>query len=147
MKDRFTIGFVAGIVGGIIMAAIDLIFSTIGWVHYAYYDWAISLIMGSKSNTIYEAITGQITHILFSGMLGILFAYLLALVKSKNYILKGWVFGIFVWFAVHVIVNLYDFDPLRPIPLSQMVGDFITGSIFGIVLAEVINRLSLDEAK
>ena len=117
------------------MLVIDLLLEAGGWVEYAYYDWGASLVLGVRSATTLEMISGQLIHIIFAGLLGIIFAYSLVLVSKQNYLFKGWVFGIFVWFAVHVIVNLFDFQPLRFIPVSQMIVDFVTASLYGIVLA------------
>ncbi len=124
------------------MAIGDLILTAFGWVEHPYYDWGLSLVRGSTANTIFEAVVGQIIHIMFAGTLGIIFAYAVLLITGRNYLLKGWVFGVFVWFAVHIAVNLLGFQPLRPIPMSQLLSDFFTASVFGLVLAETLHRLS-----
>lgn len=142
IRDRFTKGLVAGIAGGIVMSAVDLIFTALGWVKSSYYDWGLSLIRGSTAETIFEAAIGVVIHLIFAAILGIVFAYMVLLISSRNYLIKGWFYGFFVWFSVHVIVNLFTFQPLRPIPISQILADFLTASIFGIVMAETLHRLS-----
>lgn len=124
------------------MALLDLLFRSIDWVKHAYYDWSFSLLTGSTSETLLETITGQIIHFFFAAGLGILFIYLLNIINTNNYIFKGWLYGIAVWFSVHVIVNLFDFQPLKHIPLSQLFSDFITASIYGIILAQTIQYLN-----
>ncbi len=124
------------------MTILDLIFTALGWVKFAYHDWSLSLILGSTAETIFEVIIGIVIHLLFTAMLGVLFSSIVLLVTSKNYLIKGWFFGFSVFFSVHVIVNLYSFQPLRPITISQIIADFFTASIFGLVLAETLRRLS-----
>lgn len=147
IKDRLTRGLLAGIAGGIAMAVPDLVFDAVDWVEHAYYDWALSLIRGSTANTIFEAFIGQVAHIFFAGLLGIVFAYAVLLVSSRNFLLKGWLFGILVWFSVHVTVNLFGFEPLAPIPTSQMIADFVTASIYGAVLAATLRRLGREKVR
>lgn len=141
-RDRFTKGLLAGMAGGVAMAIPDIMFTAFGWVKFAYYDWGLSLIFGSTAGTLLEAVIGQTVHILFAGFLGVIFAYLVNLISSINYLIKGWLYGFFVWFLVHVVVNLANFGPLKPIPLSQLLSDFVTASIYGLVLAAALHRLS-----
>lgn len=110
-------------------------------VKHSYYDWGLALVRGATADTFYEALLGQLAHLIFAATMGILFAYLLLLIDSSCHILKGWLFGALVWFVVHVTVNLFDFQPLSPIPNSQMVSDFVTASIYGLVLTITLRRL------
>ncbi len=129
------------------MLVIDLIFTALGWVQSSYYDWGLSLIRGTTAGTISEIIIGIGIHLLFTAILGALFAYIILLISSGNHLIKGWIYGFLVFFTVHVVVNLFTFQPLRPIPVSQVIADFVTASIFGIVLAETLQRLSQEKAK
>lgn len=124
------------------MAIIDLILTTLGLVKFPYYEWPLALITSMSANTIFEAIVGQIIHILFAGMLGVVFAYIILLISSRSHLILGWLYGFFVWFAVHVAVNLFNFQLLKPIPISQMISDFTTASIYGLVLSAALHRLS-----
>ena len=136
-EDEFIYSFIAGLSGGIIMSITDLILTKLNYVENAYYDWAYSLITGFSSNNFLELITGQITHYIFAGCLGILFSLFIKKIGTKYILFKGWFFGVVVWFSVHVIVNLFHFQPLNKIPLSQVISDLITASIFGITLVNV----------
>ena len=141
-SDRLVQGLGAGMFAGLIMSILDLILLARGWIEFAYYDWGLSLIKGTTAHNLFEMVVGQVTHILFSGMLGIVFAYAVVLVSSQNHLLKGWLYGIAVWFSVHFVVNLFAFDPLRPIPTSQVLSDFFTASVYGLVLSMALHRLS-----
>lgn len=140
-KKIFIWAFLSGLAAGIIMALFDIILTGLNFVKHSYYDWAFALISGNTANSWAEIIIGQLSHLVFAASLGVLFIYLIKSFKTENLIFKGWFFGIFIWFGVHVIVNLFDFQPLRHIPLSQIISDFFTASVFGIVLSWVVKKI------
>ncbi|MCW3488519.1 DUF1440 domain-containing protein [Dethiobacter alkaliphilus] len=142
IKDKLARGLVAGIAAGVVMSMADLILTGFGWVKFPYYDWGLSLISGSVAETFPEIAIGLVIHLMFAGVLGVIFSYAIQLIPSTNSLLRGWLYGVVVWFAVHVIVNLFGFQPLKPIPMSQLLSDFLTASVFGLVLAATNNRLS-----
>jgi len=136
-EDKFIYSFIAGLSGGIIMSIPDIILTEFNYVENAYYDWAYSLVTGFNSHNLLELIVGQLTHYIFAGCLGILFSFFIEKIGPEYLLPKGWFFGVVVWFSVHVIVNLFHFQPLNKIPLSQVISDFITASIFGITLVKI----------
>ncbi|MBS4021723.1 MAG: hypothetical protein KGZ79_04795 [Dethiobacter sp.] len=129
------------------MSIVDLILTFLGWVKHPYYDWGLSLLTGSTSGTLFETVIGQIIHFIFTGVLGVFYTYIVLLIPSRNYLLRGWLYGVIIFFAIHVTVNLFGFQPLRPIPTSQLLSDFVTASIFGLVLAETMNRFTLKKIR
>lgn len=140
--ERARNGFVAGAIAGVIMSVLDVVLLGLGFVEIPYYDWGASLVLGFRARTLAQIAVGQIAHVLFAGGLGVVFAYILRAVSSANYLCKGWLYGVFVWFSVHVIVNLLAFEPLRPIGVSTGLSDFVTASVYGLVLAETLRRMS-----
>ncbi len=141
-NERVRNGFVAGVIAGVLMTVLDLTLLGLGFVEIAYYDWGAALILGFRAVTLAQIAVGQVAHIVFAGVLGIVFAYLIQALSSLNYLLKGWVYGVLVWFSVHVLVNLFGFAMLTPIGVATALSDLATASLYGLVLAEVLHRLS-----
>jgi len=127
------------------MMILDIILTGLDFVTFAYFDWGAALILGYIPETLTEIVIGQIAHLIFAGSLGILLAFLMSLTTSKNYLFKGWLFGVIVWFSVHVIINLSNFMLLRPIDVSTALSDFFTASIYGLLTAKLLYLLNKAE--
>jgi thiamine transporter ThiT len=142
MKDRFTNGFIAGLLGGVIIGILDLVLYSLGVVQIPYLDWASVLIFGYRFTTLLEAAISQLGQLLFSAVAGVLFAYLLSLTSSRYYLFKGWVYGLVVWFGTYSITLLFKVTPLIPIKPDTVISHIVTASVYGLVLAESLRRLS-----
>jgi hypothetical protein len=146
MNDRFTNGLIAGLVAGVVMSIFDLISHfVLGITEILYLDWAAVLILGYRYSTFLEAVIGQIGQLFFSAIMGVLFAFLLALTSSRYYWLKGWVYGLVVWFGAYAVVKLFQVTPLIPIKPDTVLSDMVTASVYGLVLAEALRRLENTE--
>lgn len=141
IKDRFTIGFIAGVAGGIVMNAGDYLSSALGIVELQYKDWASVLIFGNRTDTIPEAVVALFGQLIFSGLVGIIFAYLIIGTTSKYLIFKGWVYSILVWFISYAIIVLYDVTSLIPVGIDTVLSHIVTVSLYGLVLAFVHRKL------
>ncbi len=141
IQDRFTRGFLAGVFAGVIMAVLDYIAFSLDLLDLMFIHWASVMLLGYGFRTFWEGAISQGGHLIFSGILGIIFAYILLGINDDNHLLKGWVFGMFVWFSAHAIIKLFSVEALMPIRISSLVSDAITASIYGLVLAETLRRL------
>ncbi|MBS3946825.1 MAG: hypothetical protein KGZ57_00785 [Dethiobacter sp.] len=147
MNDRFTNGFIAGIVAGTMMCVINYISHQVGIVDLLYLDWAAVLLYGHRHETILEAVVGQAGKLFFAGLLGSLFAFWLTIVTSKYLFFKGIVFGIAVWFGIHAFATLFKLSPMIPITSETVLSYKVEAVIFGVVLAELMRRLSGKQGK
>jgi hypothetical protein len=142
MKDRFTDGFIAGFLGGVAMSILNLISYFLGIAQILYLDWASVMIFGYRYSTLLEALIGQLGQLFFTATLGVIFAYILPVISSRYYLFKGWVFGLLVWFGSYAITLLYKVTPLIPIKPDTVISNVVTASVYGLVLAESLRRLS-----
>lgn len=141
MKDRFTRGLIAGIVAGIAMNLVNF------FTHYVLrisdlrlLDWASILIHGSvKPHNLGEfffALSGQI---MFAGFIGIIYAFLIIKIESRNYILKGIILSLIVWFSTYTITLL--FNKVKHIMIGTAVANLLATLTYGIVLAQTLRWL------
>ena len=96
---------------------------------------------GHRVRTTGEAVVAQLGQLFFSGLLGVGFAYLLRAIDTDNYLFKGTVYGITVWFSAHVVAKLFRVTALIPVGPDTLLSDLVTAAIFGLVLAEALRRL------
>lgn len=142
VTDKFTRGFLAGLIGGISMDIVDYISSIFNIVKVTYADWAGYMLFGEKPRNILEITVGLIGHIFFCGILGVLFAYLIVAVKFKYLLFKAWIFGLTIWtimYSISVLAHLYDLSILY---LDTVLSDMVTSSIFGLSLGYAYKLLT-----
>lgn len=143
MRDRFTRGFIAGIGAGILLDIISYISFVLNLNTLPFYYWAGFITFShTPPFEIGEALWAIVSHLIFSGGLGIIFAYLLPKVTSENLLFKGWTFGVFAWFIIYAITFLLKAEGIVTIPLRTAISNFVEASIFGIVLAIFIEWLT-----
>ncbi|NLN16017.1 MAG: hypothetical protein GX182_01700 [Firmicutes bacterium] len=141
IRERFTRGFVAGTIAGAVSSLADYLSHLLGIVELPYVEWAAVLLYGHRLRNIGEAIIAQLGQLFFSGLLGVGFAYLLRAIDTEDYRFKGAVYGITVWFSAHVIAKLFRVTELIPVGPDTLLSDLVTAGIFGLVLAEILQRM------
>ncbi|WP_114679293.1 YqhR family membrane protein [Desulfotruncus alcoholivorax] len=137
MEDRLTRGFFAGLSGGIVMSLLDYISFYLHFGKERLLDYAAEIILGHRAASLIEALIGQGAQLLFAGVLGVVFSYFIINVKSKNYLFKGWLYGVTIWFAIYTVGRL--FGTLEHLPWQTATSNVITASVFGLVLAATLH--------
>ncbi len=136
MKDKLTNGFIQGLIAGIVSSIADLIM--VNWLKFGdirFLDYAGTHIYGFKPETFGEQIFAQLVQFIFTGLLGIIFVYLIDKVKQRNILFKGLIYGITVWFLIFNITILFKLEPLDQISFVCALENFIASLIFGAVIA------------
>lgn len=141
IKDRFTIGFIAGVIGGVVMNAGDYITLTLGVCKRLFIDWSSVFIFGEKTDALSETMVALFGQLIFSGMVGIIFAYLIVGATSKYLYFKGCIFALLVWFISYAVVVLFNINLLIPTGITTVVSNIVNVSIYGLVLAFVHKKL------
>lgn len=139
--DRLIRGFTAGLISGIAVDVLDLLSNTLGIDEMTYFDWAGIVIFGSTPNKLSEYMVSVFAQLFLCGILGIIYAYLIPQVTSKNHLLKGWIFGVTTWFVFFLAAFVFKLGPLLKLQEDSAGSDAITGSVFGIVLALTLKWL------
>ncbi|HBF38697.1 MAG TPA: hypothetical protein DDW50_15440 [Firmicutes bacterium] len=134
LKDRFTRGFLAGVIAGIPVVAFSWVAASLKWTTLRWSDFAAILIYGHKSANLGEEIFSVVGVFVFCGVLGIICAFIIPKISSSNYLLKSWVFSIAVWFAAFVLTLFYKVPGLLIIPLKTVVSNFAEATIWGFML-------------
>ena len=141
LTDRFARGLIAGLVGGAIMNIISLVSYSLGIAQLRFLDWSAIAIYGLKPESLAEAVFAQFAQFIFVGVLGVLFAYLIAAIGNKNHLLKGWLYGSGMWFVLYGITILYHVEATIPLHIDTAGTDFIGSTVYGLTLAATLKWL------
>ncbi|MCK8817447.1 hypothetical protein MWH28_08755 [Natroniella sulfidigena] len=143
MQDKTVAGFVAGLIGGIAMNIKDyIVVFLLNWEDELYLEWGAMMIYGRFSENLAEAIFAQLGQLFFTGILGILFSVLIIRLGTKRYLIKGFIYGISVWFTIYAISIIFQVPNLAENTFNATVSNLIGAAIYGLVTAEVFKRLS-----
>lgn len=135
-------GFIAGIIAGVAMNLIDYIsVYVIRFDDVLFLEWAAVLIYGRPQENILEAAVAQVGQLLFSGLAGIVYAYIMLKLTGGNHLFKGWLYGIVVWFSTYALTIVFQVPFLSRHPFESVVVHGIASSVYGLVLAEALKRL------
>ena len=144
MKDRFMIGFLAGVSGGLASTLISYPLYMLKLAKLRLLDYAAILILGKAPHGTAETIFGLLLHWGFCGAVGILFAYLVnhEIITNKNLAIKGWGVGLGFWFLINILTMIYRVPNLAVIPVRTAIINALASSIFGIVMGLTFKRLN-----
>jgi len=134
LKDRLTRGLIAGIAAGIIQDVLDYTAYLLNLSQLRYLDWVGIIVFGAKPVTRGETFLALGGEIFFSGILGVIFAYLIQKINSSNIFLKGWLYGVVIWFGTYSVMTLFKVEGFVKIDFYTALSDVITSSIYGLVL-------------
>lgn len=96
---------------------------------------------GREPITLGETVVATVAVFIGLGFLGMIFSFIIIKFSSQNYLLKSWLFGVFIWFGSYAITLLFGVPELAFIPLNTTVSNFLGASIWGLTLGVVLNWL------
>jgi len=141
LRDKFTRGFIAGMTGGLVANTASLLFGFLGLTTLRFADWTAIITLGKAPPfSTGEILFALAANIGFMGILGIVFIYLIPLIKSTNLLFKGWIFSTFIWFLIYSVTALFKVEGTMPLPLTTALANVVTTSIYGLVLAQVSEK-------
>ncbi len=150
MKDRFTRGFLSGVIAGIPTLIFSWIAFVLQWTTLRWSSFAAILIYGRKSGNLSEEILSTLAVFVICGILGVIIAFMIPKLSSANYLLKCWLFSIVFWFFAFTVPLLFKVPGLLMIPGRTAVANFIEATIWGLVLGYCLkwfdNRLKIESA-
>lgn len=134
LEDKLTRGYIAGFIGGIAMNIVDHLSFALDISELRLLEWAAVFIHGHKTVNIIQVVFAQFAQLAFSGFGGIIFVFFIEQVTDNNHLFKGWLYGAFLWFAVHGIIVLYKINELIPIEEGTGLTYLVAASVYGLIL-------------
>lgn len=140
--DRFFRGLVAGIFGGIAMNMWTLIaVKILNWQIIRFIDWAGVILYGELPKSHVEGFFALVMQVLWAGLLGTVFAFLIPHVTSKGYLIKGVFFGIMAGFIIYAVPTILQTPILKGLSFINVLSNHIGGSIWGLTMAQTLRWL------
>jgi len=143
LTDRFTKGFLAGLLGGAASFSWGLFSKFV--LHFTdiiFGEFAAKLVYGKPAVSLGEHLFAQVALFGFYGLCGVIFAFSIPYISSKNIYIKGCLWGIFVWFFSHAVTVLFRVPELTIMDLSTSISHFIGGLLWGGAMVFTLNYLS-----
>lgn len=148
LQDRFTRGFIAGLLAGICGALVWNLISryVLHFATLSYWDFAAGIIFRKAISNMGEAIYSFFTVKLFFALLGIIFAFLTKNIRSNLLIFKGWIFGVTLWFFIYSMIAIYKIPILTNTTPQTCCSHFIEASVWGVMSGYFLNLLNKKSA-
>ncbi len=141
--DRTYRGIIAGVIGGLSMQAWDLFsYYVLKFGSFRYLDWAGMMIYGEPPQNFYETIMSFTMQIIWAGLLGVFFAFLIPKLTSRGYLLKGIFYSLIAFFIIYAIPVLYQVPHLYKTGPNTQFSHFIGAIIFGAATAITLRWLN-----
>lgn len=135
MDDRLVRGYIAGAVGGIVMAALNYILFKLGYAEVRYVDLVGVVLFGYTPNTLGAIVTAQVIQWGHAALMGIGFAYLIPLVTSRYITFKGMTYGVIIWFLTFGVGALLKVPLYTNLSWTTPASHLFTSSVWGAVAA------------
>lgn len=148
IKDRFTRGWVAGACGGLLGGIWSFLAYNMGFTTLRLSDWSAILIYGrvppfSLADQVYALIVLAGS----TGLIGIIFAFLLPLLTEDNIYFKGWVIFLIPWWIIYLLTALAKTDGTLDLSVMTTFSNGIGTSITGLVAVYIYRLLDPKSSK
>jgi len=142
-QDRLTRGFYAGVGAGVLQNIWSFLAFALGLTTLRMADWSAIVIFGKGGPfSTGELLLGLTGHIIWCGLLGVIFVYLIPYINHQHFTLKGLLFGWVTWFFIYGLTLLFKVQPTLGLPLKTPLSDLIGATIYGLVLVLILTRLT-----
>ncbi|MDF2672915.1 MAG: hypothetical protein K0R09_1180 [Clostridiales bacterium] len=134
INDRFTRGWVAGTLGGFIGGLLGFLSYTFGISQMRFTDWSAVLVFGRPQPfSLADQIYGLIVTAGSTGVIGIVFAFLIPVINKENIYFKGWIIFLIPWWTLYLVTALAKIEGLINLSVMTALSDGIVTSITGLV--------------
>lgn len=134
-------GLIAGLIAGVATDAVDLLGYWLKLDESRYLDFAAVIAFGQQASNWLEATVALIIELGFKAGLGILFVFLIPIIKSKYLLIKTVFLGIMTWFAIYSIILLSKVKEFPHLDFNSALLHIISSGTYGLVLGLTLNWL------
>jgi len=133
INDRFTRGWIAGAAGGILGSIWGFLSFYMGTSTLRLSDWIAILVFGRQPPfSLGDHLHAVVVLAILSGVIGIVFAFLLPVVTEENIYFKGWVIFLIPWWIIYLLTALAQTAGTMNLPLMTVLSNAVGASITGL---------------
>ena len=114
LRDRLLFGALAGVVANFIMDLLEFPLWKLDAIQYTLGHYAASLFMGAETthHTLIGSVASFLADNIYSAVLGVIFLYLLLSTGQRFLLVKGLIYGAFLW--------LFSYGGMRSLSVVQL---------------------------
>lgn len=120
------------------MNLVSLVFHHTKLTSLPFWKWAAIMILGKEPAGISDLILALASHLFFTGILGIIFAYLILWLNPAYLLFKGVVYALAVWFFIYGLTLLFKVKGTVPINYSTALGNITGAILYGLTLGALL---------
>ena len=110
-----------------------------------YLDFSSFLVFGHLPRGWPEAVLAQTVELMFSGVLGAIFVYLLDIISTRYLYFKSVVYAMAIWFAAYGIPKVSALSPFRHMDFQTALSHLFTSLAEGVVVAFILTKVVPEE--
>ena len=143
INDRFTKGVIGGMSGAILQNIYAYFAELLGFTNTNYLDVAHAVLLNSNYQGFFAILVSFLGQLIIDGFWGVIFVFLIMKISEENFIFKGILFGLGIWFLVRVIITKFFKLPVLSDNTPEIAFFFFIGAaLFGLTLALVLRLLN-----
>lgn len=163
IRDRFFRGFTAGVLATVPFAIADHIAVALGLAEIYIHDWVAALVFGYLAGAGpldelfgvgagvegaggFSAVVADLGNLLWNGVLGIGFVYLLLVIGERYRVLKGLLYALTAWFVFYALSGLFQVAVLLPLAPQTVVTNGVLAAAWGVTMAWLVGYFYIEEA-
>ncbi len=135
MNDRFVSSFLSGMIGYLPALAIDKMATWLKLEQSDFMDFAAALAFHGKIDTLPKFLFTLWVQLLYAGLMGIGFGYIMRFATPKYYYLKGALLGAFAWFFIYAVDVIFKIPEVVTINFASAVSHHIASILWGVTTA------------
>ncbi len=140
--DRFHRGLVAGMVAGVAMNLWTLVaLFVLQWEVIRFIDWAAIFLFGDLPRSHLQGLFSLWMQILWAGLLGVGFAFLIPQATSRGYLIKAAFFGVMLGFISYAIPTALQMPILSKLSFATVFSNHVGGLVWGLTLGVTLRWL------
>lgn len=140
--DRLYRGAIAGVIGGIVMNSWSFLsYHVLHFTTRRFTDWMGVVVYGDLPRTLPETLYALMLHLVWVGLLGVLFAYIIPRITSRGYLLTGAFYGLASGIIIYAIPTLLRTPYISEFPFKTTISNHIGAIIWGFTMAQVLRWL------
>ncbi len=112
-----------------------------------YLDFSSLLVFGHLPSGWPEAALAQIVQLMFSGVLGAIFVYLLDIISTRYLYFKSAVYAMAIWFSAYGIPKVLALSLFKHMNFQTALSHLFTSLAEGVVVAFILTKVVPEEQK
>jgi hypothetical protein len=125
---------VSGTFGGLVGGILGFLPYYIGISQMRFSDWSAILIFGrSQPFSLADQVYAAVVVAGSTGVIGIIFAFLIPVINEENIYFKGWIVFLVPWWIIYLLTSLAKIEGTLNLSVKTAFSDGIITSIIGLV--------------